>query len=353
MTSPRVTVLMPVYNGQAFLREAVASVLAQTYHDFELLIIDDGSTDKTPAILQEFHDPRIRIVRNETNLKLIRSLNRGIGLARGEFIARMDADDLCHPERFARQVEFLERSPDVDVVGTDIIIFETDTARGFRPSPPPTSAAQVRWELLRVSCLYHPTVMLRKSIFASEEPYDPEYVHCEDYELWLRLSRRRRLENLDEPLLYYRRHAASITACHRIEQRQRAQRALATEIERRIGYRPSEPCTGLLMNSREIRVMENLDEFHDVFSRLLSETLAQKNLTSQDRIFIRLSAFTTIVRMMLFAAVGRPSHLPALLRALFFDLKLDPSSAFRLPVHLARHILRRASFRERFSYFYR
>src|ERR1043165_9066720 len=116
--SPHVTVLMAVYNGEPFLAKAIDSILAQTYEDFELLVVDDGSTDATPDIVRSYGDRRVRTVRNPRNIGLARSLNVGLAEARGALVARHDADDLSYPDRFRRQVEFLAAHPDVAVLGT-------------------------------------------------------------------------------------------------------------------------------------------------------------------------------------------------------------------------------------------
>ena len=117
---PKITVLMPVYNGEKYLRESVDSILNQTFTDFELLIINDGSTDSSMEILNSYSDSRIRIVTNEVNLRLIKTLNKGIDLATGEYIARMDCDDIADPKRLEIQLQYMEKHPDVAVCGTGV-----------------------------------------------------------------------------------------------------------------------------------------------------------------------------------------------------------------------------------------
>lgn len=335
MSDPRVTVLLPVFNGERFIREAVESIIAQTFTDFELLVVDDGSTDRTPKILDSFRDPRIRIHRNPSNLKLIASLNLGISLARGELIARMDADDIAMPMRLERQVDFLDRHPEVDVVGADIAVFEEVPIRSSRLMPPPTTPGQIHWELLRVSCIYHPTVMMRKRIFDSAKAYDPSFIHSEDYELWLRLARTRQLRNIAEPLVYYRRHDESVSRKHGPAQREHAERALAMEIERRIGLRPSRSVTGPLMEPTSIRTQSSIDEFRKVFPLLLFESLAQQELDAADRKYIELSALATVGRVLLQAARHKPGFLVTLLGTIV-DAKFTPSTYLRFPLYLVK-----------------
>lgn len=341
MAAPKVTVLLPVHNGERFIEAAVGSVLTQTFADFELLVIDDGSTDRTPELLRSFTDPRLRIEKNPENLRLIRSLNRGLELARGEYIARMDADDICFPERLEKQVAFLDANREIGVVGSEIVIFENDHTQGYRHAPIPLTTEQIRWELLRISCLYHPTVMIRHSVFETVAPYNPEYAHCEDYELWLRVSRAHGLANLPFPLLYYRRHASSISSKHFEDQLQRGETLLAGEIERRIGVRPGPVTTGALMAPWRTKDVEDFGEFREFFPKLLEEALARPGLTSGDRSFIRISAALTIARLLWRALCSRPKHLGPLLKLLLLDLNLGPALFTNVPLHLCRIAKRR------------
>ncbi len=206
--SPRVTVLLPVYNGELYLLEAIDSILTQTFHDFELLIIDDGSTDESVALIEGIHDSRIRLVCNGTNKGLVASLNRGIGLAHGEYIARMDADDISLYNRFERQVCFMDANMDVDVCGCWLEAFD-----GYKNTiwAPPLSDEEIKSNLFFESVLYHPTVMIRKSaLINGSYHYDFDYPHAEDYELWCRMMKLCRFANIGEVLLRYRLHDQSI-----------------------------------------------------------------------------------------------------------------------------------------------
>ncbi len=201
---PRVSVVMPVHNGGAYLAPAVESILAQTFADFEFVIVDDGSTDTTPDILRAFaaRDSRIRVT-HQGKAGLVASLNRGVGLARAAYLARMDADDLAFPARFARQVEFLDRHPPVAVVGTAVVRID-DQGREIKRNTVPTSHAEIVEALREYTCFTHPSVMLRAEAVAAVGGYRSAYGPAEDYDLWLRLSERYQLANLAEPLLAYR-----------------------------------------------------------------------------------------------------------------------------------------------------
>jgi hypothetical protein len=201
---PRISVVMPVRNGERYLAHAVDSILAQTCPDFELVIIDDGSTDSTPEQLRRYEaaDDRVR-VQHQQQAGLVASLNRGCGEARGAYIARMDADDIAFPERLARQVEFLDRHPKVAVVGSAVMRIDA-SGREIKRNFCPTSHAEIVEALREYTCFTHPSVMLRAAALSAVGGYRPAYLAAEDYDLWLRLSERYELANLPEPLLYYR-----------------------------------------------------------------------------------------------------------------------------------------------------
>ena len=206
---PRITVLMPVYNAEKYLRSAIDSILAQTYRDFELLIIDDGSTDGSRDIVAGYADSRIRRVENGQNRGLIATLNRGLDLARGEYIARMDADDVSLPERFERQVDFLEAHPEIGACGT---WFEKVTERGSTTLRMPDSPGLIRLFLLFDNPFLHSSMMLRRRLLEEHGlRFDPAYPHSEDFDLWVRCSALTELVNLPEVLVRYHDHPANIS----------------------------------------------------------------------------------------------------------------------------------------------
>jgi glycosyltransferase involved in cell wall biosynthesis len=211
MVSPRVTVLMPVYNAERFLKEAIESILQQSYRDFELLIVYDDSKDDSLTVIQSFSDPRIRLVRNPARCKLAGCLNLGLELAGGEYVARMDADDVSLPERLARQVSFLDAHPDIGIVGTWFQSFGASTEL----HKPYCDSDRLACALLFNSPLAHPAVMMRASVMKAHGLlYDPSRQTAEDWDLWIRASRFCKLANLPAILLHYRRHEGSLTAVH-------------------------------------------------------------------------------------------------------------------------------------------
>ena len=221
MTSPRITVALSVYNNARYLAQALDSILAQTFADFELVIVDDGSTDGSAAIIDRYAatDPRIRVIR-QANQGLVASLNHIIAVARGPYIARMDGDDVALPERFARQVGFLDANPDHGVIGTQIWTIDTrGHHRSAQPVDHPLSADVIAAALTTASPLCHPSVMMRRDVLEAAGGYRPAYRHCEDYDLWLRLAERTRIANLPDRLHLYRYSPSQVSHRHVLAQR--------------------------------------------------------------------------------------------------------------------------------------
>ena len=210
MSAPRVSVILPVYNGTEFLAESLKSVLEQTFHNFEVLVIDDASADDSASIAEGFLDPRVRVIRHDQNMRLPETLNHGLELARGEFIARMDADDICTPNRFERQVRLLDLHPEIGICGGWVRLFGgvANVTREYPVSPDAVEAFRY------FNCPFaHPTVMLRRALLVAHAlRYDPNAVAVEDFELWARLLKFTRGANLPEVLLEYRLHEASVTS---------------------------------------------------------------------------------------------------------------------------------------------
>lgn len=199
---------MPVYNGEQYLQESVDSILSQSFTDFEFLIIDDGSTDNSVALVRSYTDSRIRLVLNGINLGLVETLNKGLRLANGHVVARMDCDDICHPERLATQWSFMEKNNDVVVCGTWIKNFGL---KRFTIKFPQTNN-EIRANLLFDNVLAHPTVMIRKKeLFYNNLFYDSNYTRAEDYELWTRIPNTFKLANINKVLLSYRQHNKQIS----------------------------------------------------------------------------------------------------------------------------------------------
>lgn len=261
MSNPAISVAMSIYNGERFLSEAIESVLAQSFADFEFLIIDDGSRDATPDILHTYAsaDPRIVPIVRE-NRGLITSLNELLSRASAPLVARMDADDVCDPERFARQVAFLEANPDHGVVGT----WSLDIGEDSLPLTGKGTDQPVTWKELRDGIeqgrqlICHPAAMLRRDIVLGVGGYHAAFRHCEDFDLWLRLASVTKMANIPERLLRYRRSPDQVSRRHATEQQFGSVIALLAYRERLAG-RPDP--------TADLECLPPLDELDTLFGR--------------------------------------------------------------------------------------
>ena len=209
MSQPIVTVLMPVYNAASYLREAIDSILTQTYRDFEFLIINDGSTDETEQIIKSYTDARIVYVKNETNLKLITTLNNGIQLSRGKYIVRMDGDDIALSNRIQKQIDFMESNPTVGLLGSFIrsIGSGNDIEIGYS-----TSHDEIKFKLLFYTHFPHPTAVIRRDVLISHNlQFEHKYIHCEDFVMWNKIAQVSQLAILPEILVLRRVHDDQIS----------------------------------------------------------------------------------------------------------------------------------------------
>jgi hypothetical protein len=236
---PRVSVVMPVFNGQSTVAAAITSVLSQSFSDFELIVVDDGSTDDTQRVLETITDARLKILRLSHNQGIAAALNAGFEQASAELLARMDADDLCHPQRLELQMGQFLADPDLSVAGT----FMQTMGRGSIQWTMPLSNEGIRARLLFGTGLFHPTVMLRRDLITDGElSYDPAWVPVEDYEFWTRLAAnpRCRFATLPQPLVTYR-------ARPRESDYGRRQRSMSALVSERLAIG-----LGLIANSEEI-----------------------------------------------------------------------------------------------------
>lgn len=239
---PLVSVILPVHNCRRYLAAAVASIVRQTERDFELIIVDDGSTDGSAAVIDRAAaaDARIRVVRRP-NTGIVSALNDGLALATGEFVARMDGDDLAEPSRFAVQTAFLRTHRDCVAVGSAVWFIDPAGAVLDRYNPPGAHAA-IEDELLRGNggAIIHPALMMRRSALMVIRGYRRKYDRAEDLDLFLRLAQHGKLANLPAPLLRYRLHAASTNFVHRAQQRDLSTR-LIIRARRARGLSPLPP----------------------------------------------------------------------------------------------------------------
>ena len=202
---PLVSVLMPAYNAEKYINEAISSILKQTFTDFEFIIINDNSTDETVSIIEKYQklDNRIILIYNKKNLKMAKALNAGIKIAKGEFLARMDADDWSFPDRLKKQVLYMQKHPEVGILGGNMeIMNKTGERIGCRKYA--HIDKEIRSKLFRYSPFSHPLIMIRKSFLDKIGYYNPLYNPAEDYDLYFRLGEVSKFANLSDILIKYR-----------------------------------------------------------------------------------------------------------------------------------------------------
>jgi hypothetical protein len=212
MTIPTVSVVMSVFNGERYLAEAVESILGQSFDDFEFIVINDGSTDHSGAILESYlkKDSRL-VVYHQDNRGLVEALNRGCAIARGKYIARTDADDIAIGDRLMRQVDYMKKHPEIGVLGGAVEIIDP-TGKALETHVNPIKDKDIKLALLRGDCpFWHPSVLMRTDVFVATGGYRKIVIGAEDYDLWLRIGEHHQLANLEVVVLKYRLHPGQVT----------------------------------------------------------------------------------------------------------------------------------------------
>lgn len=232
---PLVSVIMSVYNGEKYLKEAVESILRQTFQDFEFIIVDDGSTDKTSEILNSFDDLRIKVIKNSQNLGLTKSLNKAIEIAKGKYIARMDADDISLPHRLEKQIEFLEKNPEYAMIGSSYYKID-DEGTTLSLVSVLTADSQIKEGLDKQNWFCHGSAIIRKDALLKVGTYNEKFKYAQDYDLWLRISEFYSLANIEEPLYCWRTSPTSISIEKESEQRYYANLAILEAQGRRMRF---------------------------------------------------------------------------------------------------------------------
>lgn len=216
--TPKLSIILPAYNAEKYIAETIVSVLNQEYTDFELLIIDDGSKDKTADIVKTFDDTRIRYIKNERNLGLIQTLNKGISLARGMYIGRIDADDIWHnTQKISLQMAYFDTHPDTVLVGTSAIAIDQNGYTLFDMKYP-SGETYIKDRFLSGNPFIHPSVIFLKEAAIRAGGFLAEDLHAEDYSLWLRLGAMGHIDNIDAPLMKYRIHGTGISQTNALVQ---------------------------------------------------------------------------------------------------------------------------------------
>lgn len=242
MAFPAISIIMPVYNAESYLSQAIESILLQTFRDFEFIIINDGSTDSSSQIVEMVSDTRIRYYQNDGNQGIVFTLNRGLSLALGKYIARMDADDIALPSRLAKQFVFMENHPSVGLLGANTILIDEqgkllqDGRTSFSTHPFERLPAVLRWNLLWGAGVSHPTVMFRRQLLIDKDlTYCSDFSCTEDYDLWTRIATHSDITYLPEALLFYRINSAGISNTSRQRQQRQVLKITQREISNLLG----------------------------------------------------------------------------------------------------------------------
>lgn len=215
---PLVSVVLAVYNCSSYIKDAIDSVLSQTFLDFEFIIIDDGSNDGTEEILKTFTDDSRILLLSQKNVGLTASLRKGIEISRGKYIARQDADDISLPKRLDTQISFLEENSDFGLVGTYVDIIDK-IGRVVNSEALPVNDQEIKSELMKRNCFFHGTTVFSKKAYLNVGGYQPDFIVAQDYDLWLRMVEKYKVKNIPIVLYQYRKTETSISSKMKEEQR--------------------------------------------------------------------------------------------------------------------------------------
>lgn len=277
---------MSVYNGEPFLVEAIESILNQTFDNFEFIIINDSSSDSSLDILTSYTDRRIKLINNDTNIGLTKSLNKGLKVASGKYIARMDADDIAYKYRLEKQYNFLEHNNEIGVLGTQAI--SNGKFLNYKIKHP-TSDYHIKWKLFFSNPIVHPSVMYHKTLIESIGGYNENKLYGQDYDLWVRLIPITKFANLDKACIFLRRHRENISIKKESKQRVYAIQtinALYSEIlERKFTVRELESFFYHKFETKLDRDNTNsiIDELFDFFLRNNKLTDNEKNIIINEK----------------------------------------------------------------------
>lgn len=274
--SPMVSVLMAVYNGEKFVAQSIDSILQQTFTNFELIVINDASWDDTPNILQHYQDSRLKIYTNEQNMGLTKTLNRGLGLVQGKYIARMDADDISVASRLEKQVDFMEKNHSIGVLGGWIRNFDQGKSHIWQLA---TTHEQISCKLLFTTQLVHGTALLRKSVLDKHQiRYNEDFLTSQDYELWTRLIEYTQFANLPEVLVEVRHHGQQVTKINANDLLTNTAKIRLAQIHK-LGIEPTKNEELLHYYCTHTGFVNNLDHLQNLSTWLLK--LYQQNQTKQ------------------------------------------------------------------------
>jgi hypothetical protein len=315
MPEPGVTILLPVYNGARFLGEALDSVFAQTYRGFELVLVDDASTDQIDEVLDMHGDPRLRVLRRMERGGTAVALNDGLAEARGRYVALMHADDVSLRDRLARQISFLERHAEVGIVGGNQQPVDVDGRAAGPVTRLPTLPGHIRWMLHVHNCLNHPTIMARRDLLHDLGGYRPEAVPAEDYALWVDAMEATRIANVDDVVLRYRVHPGSASSTRPDEMEARALTAAMGALSRLLGAPPDLPAVRVLRDppQAETAPIADVREAASLLWRFTAAIVDAGGLDRDERAAVGRSAASWFSHLVRATARRRPAEAVSLL----------------------------------------
>lgn len=329
--NPVISVILPVYNAGEFLKEAIESLLAQTFADFELIAIDDGSTDTSPALLADFakKDNRLHI-HTQPNHGVAKALNTGLQLAEGKYVARMDADDISHPERFQKQIDFLEAHPETGLLGSAAAMIDANGRIQGTLDYPLTHFA-LQWSLCFYNPIIHPSIMVLRETLLAAGGYRPDRPQAEDYDLFARLSLVTRLANLPERLLYLRKHGQNITLQNSAVHLETSA-AISREMIRSISGQVVPICPLELAWKPRRVTDQDLNSLSRAIDAIYAHFLSKPDITSEEKNYIRRET-----ALLLFRLVRNADSVKTALTMFVKAISTDPLSlpqAMRMALHL-------------------
>lgn len=330
--SPKISVIIPVYNGEKYLKETLDSIVQQTFRDFELLLIDDASSDGSLQILHEYAkvDDRIRVFGNKQNMGIAETTNFGIAQAAGEFIALSDQDDVSAPERFDQQIIYLGQHPEISVLGTQTISFSPDCEVEERKSAFPLTPGAIRWGLIFGCMLANPTVIFRREIFVEHGFRFSKYRVAQDFDLFTRISPLFKFANLPQALVFHRIHDKNASKTSSLLQQNEHYEITKNHVFDLIGEELSDDIiSGILFakHQKKIREIENINIAYNVSKVLvkLRNQASSWDVSKQDLVFINQNTASRLRHIW-----KNQRYHPFLLPYVLFSVYLDPDIGRRM-----------------------
>ena len=324
--SPKISVIIPVHNGEKYLKETLESIIHQTFRDFELLVIDDGSTDRSLQIINDYAktDDRITVYQNIENKGIAFTTNFGIGQAKGNFIAVSDQDDISFPERLERQIKYFEQHPEIHVLGAQIINTDPNLQKPGRVSSFPVTPGAYRWMQLFGCMTINSTVMIRRAVFSEYGFRYGNFKTASDYDMFAKLGPVCKLANYPQPLMYHRRHENAVSIIHSEIQRQELYDIIRFQVLNLIGEELSDnQISGIVLpkhQKKERQIINAQTEWRVSQLLIKLQNQAMKwELTPADRNFIKQNTASRLRRIW-----REQKYNPLLLPYIFYSLILDP-----------------------------